>query len=395
MLDKIVYLLLLLLAAIIPFGYHPMFFNVEGERVGVISNITVFLVLFIFVLLLPRFNLFLKSSFIRVYIILVALISILILIFYAFDLNISISEIKALLLPLLLMFIGYSCRAEQIQIKKLGIIYVLVLLFVGLEQIRLNIGGFVIEDQYMTSAKNSLGAMLAIGGILSLLFVFGEKNKFLRIVFFLFSFLFFIELLTIRARLATLSYLCVAFFLFWRYISTMSIKNVVLLIFSIFLLVVLIGINYMDVFVDYFMSSFFQNREGDLLSGRGSGYSLAWQLLISYPILGNLTENIDLPWVHNYILLKLSDFGFVGGFLWLVLYLYIIGLLVKRVFKYNLFKEENFGYVLMVILFFISMGEPTFPYGPGTVVFIPFIMFGIAIHNSKYKYIKRDDCLNM
>ena len=45
-------------------------------------------------------------------------------------------------------------------------------MYVGLMQIKTFIGGFTIEDQYLTAHKNALGVMLATSLVLFILFFF-------------------------------------------------------------------------------------------------------------------------------------------------------------------------------------------------------------------------------
>lgn len=132
---------------------------------------------------------------------------------------------------------------------------------------------------------------------------------------------------------------------------------------------------------DYIFDSFFQNKESDILSGRENTYSIAFQHLVSHPILGNLVTDIKIPWVHNYLLLKLSNFGYIGGLPFTILYLYIIIYTAKKLLKVISISSSIYGFVLLCIPLIVSLGEPTFPYGPGTANFLPYLIVGVNLNS--------------
>ena len=44
-------------------------------------------------------------------------------------------------------------------------------------------------------------------------------------------------------------------------------------------------------------------------------------------------------------------------------------------------KFSNLGVFLLMVVFIISLGEPTYPYGPGTVSIIAYYFFGVFLNN--------------
>ena len=232
----------------------------------------------------------------------------------------------------------------------------------------------IIEDVYKATAKNSLGLMLAIAGVVAVFESMYAIHKRYRILMLCVAILIFVELLVIRARLATVSYVAVLLLLFYKYFKASSHKAGLLA--CVFLLCIVLAIQgAFDIVYDSFM----QNKSGDILSGRGVAYLQALNIIGDSPFWGNLTLNRTIAWVHNYLLLIASNFGLVGGLPWLILYFYILVVITTFYIKTNRFQFDSIGYVLMAVLFLVSLGEPTFPYGPGTAVLFPFILFGVSL----------------
>lgn len=367
--------LLIVLVVIIAIGYHPFFFDAEGARSGNYSSwVVIALLVLLFCSLLPRLGRMFASQFIRVYLWLLLIISADVLLLYGLGFNVQLSEIRTMVIPLVGLIIGYLGNYSTFTIRLMCRVYVLCMVFVGTSQILINIGGFIIEDVYKATAKNSLGLMLAIAGVVAVFESMYAIHKRYRILMLCVAILIFVELLVIRARLATVSYVAVLLLLFYKYFKASSHKAGLLA--CVFLLCIVLAIQgAFDIVYDSFM----QNKSGDILSGRGVAYLQALNIIGDSPFWGNLTLNRTIAWVHNYLLLIASNFGLVGGLPWLILYFYILVVITTFYIKTNRFQFDSIGYVLMAVLFLVSLGEPTFPYGPGTAVLFPFILFGVSL----------------
>ena len=376
------HILLLALSAVVAYSYHPKFFNELGEMTGGMNRIVLLLTIVLFLLILPTIRSTLKNPFIKTYLILLGIIALEVILFYGLGWNISFNEIRTLLIPLVLLIIGYIACDDVRIMRGICLIYTFIILYVCFEQILQNIGGFIVEDQYNTSAKNSLGPMLAVAGVISVSFIMRTTHWVERLLMCIIAFIILFELLTIRARLAMLAYGIVVILMLYKYIE--NIRKKLRFISRSLVIVLIIGITcsfYIDWFLDFVYDSFTQNKEDDILSGRGAGYASAWRLLSEYPFFGNLVANQHIPWVHNYVLLKLSDMGIIGSLSWLILYGYIGYRVGKAYISFpNILKIENIGYILIFIPFIVSLGEPTFPYGPGTANFVSFLLLGSALN---------------
>ena len=111
-------------------------------------------------------------------------------------------------------------------------------------------------------------------------------------------------------------------------------------------------------------------------------YKDAISIFSQNPFMGNIIERQEIGWVHNYLLLKLSDFGLLFAWPFIVYYFSLLIYCIKNLLRTN---RNNYGlpifyqgFALMLILFVTSILEPTFPFAPGTAVAYNFIMLGIA-----------------
>ena len=124
-----------------------------------------------------------------------------------------------------------------------------------------------------------------------------------------------------------------------------------------------------------------QNRDSDVTSDRGNRNFQALSVIISDPLFGNLTVRKEMEWVHNYFLRIWSDYGLFFGSTLLILYTYIVVYLMKKWKRINVKSFANIGYLVVMAPMFSSLAEPTFPYGPGTVVLYSFIALGYSMNH--------------
>ena len=288
------------------------------------------------------------------------------------------SDIKALLFVVASIVIGKSLDLSERKLMILVAIYGLTALLSGIMQVYQNIGGFIILDQYRANSKNSLGAILATA-VISFIYAASRSKKFIKIAFYALAALGVVVVLTIRARTSFLAIVLVIMAIFMRQIKSKGvIWALVILIAGGLLLVV--APNSVSNFV---IESITAGRQGsDITSGRMGTYQQALSIFSGSPFLGNIAEQQEIAWVHNYLLLKLSNFGLLFAWPFIVYYFYLLIYCIKHLLRTN---QQNSGlpiafqgFSLMLILFVTSMLEPTFPFAPGTVVAYNFIMLGVA-----------------
>ena len=157
-------------------------------------------------------------------------------------------------------------------------------------------------------------------------------------------------------------------------------KNQVLRLFGIALLVFIVFLLLPEEAKNYVYNSFFQNHEDDLTSGRAERNKAALVFLRNNLLVGNLDGFSHIPWIHNYPLLKLYDYGLFFSAPILLLYVYQLVSSIKCSLK-NKITIWGCGLFALIIPFIISMAEPTFPFGPGTSTVFNFILYGVSIRN--------------
>lgn len=279
------------------------------------------------------------------------------------------------------IMIGWQLNLDKKRFGFLVLFFSVLTLFVGLMQVVSSIGGFVIRLGYYIHNKNSLGVMLATG-----LFVFlymgmnqyKKGNK--RIILYGLVVFTLVVMLTIRARAAMVAAFLMALYLFYeRYKGRNFFMYLGLGIIAMTFVLILLPQSWMSYFTDSFSLRF----EGvDITAGRASRNRAAIQFLSEHPWVGNLNQNEDVGWIHNYPLNRTFEFGLVFVIPILVLYTFLLVKDIVFTVKSDNHNLYNLGYYLLLIPFIISMAEPTFPFGPGTATVFNFLMFGVALRNT-------------
>ena len=360
-------LVVLLLA--IGLSYHPTIIRMSrmaGYESGtILSRYIVVLFCFVFIVSIctPGFSI-LKSKIIRTTILSLLLIGITGLTAIAFFGNSQVvADLKSLLIVLGAIIIGMRLTPSRRLLYLLFAAFSCSVLFSGLSQVLINIGGFRIEDQYLADAKNSLGALLASVTILSLFVSQDARSHLVRYISAACVVFGVLLILVIRARMAFVT--SVFMFLLFFYLRSRSQHFLVsvLILFPIFFVVISLLPNSVFGFID-------------ASSGRLDTYRDAVAIFLNNPLMGNIRQMEQIAWVHNYPLLKLSSFGLLFSWPVLLLYCYILWQVISRSFHYK--ESVSFANLFLLVPFLISMAEPTFPFGPGTATVFNFILFGMA-----------------
>ena len=371
-------LVVLLLA--IGVAYHPTIIRMSraaGYESGTILSryiVILFCVVFALSLFTPGLSL-LKSKVIRTTLFSFLLIGVTGLITIAFfDNSHVIADLKSLIIVFGAMIIGIRLTPSRHLLYILFLTFSAGIVFSGVSQVMVNIGGFTIEDQYLTDAKNSLGALLASVTILSLFVSHDTHFRIVRLLAIVGVILGLLLILVIRARMAFFA--TVILFVFYFYLRSRSRHFLVTLLILIPILIIVFLLLPDSVF-NFVGASMTAGTQGeDFTSGRMGTYREAVALFLNNPLMGNIRQTEHIAWVHNYPLLKLSSFGILFSWPVLFLYCYILWQVISRSFQYK--GSTSFANLFLLVPFIISMAEPTFPFGPGTVTIFNFILFGMA-----------------
>jgi O-antigen ligase len=254
----------------------------------------------------------------------------------------------------------------------------------GLYKVIFDIGGFIIIDQYSFAAKNQIAPIISSATIILFYLLINNflKDKRKNIFVFILFIVLFAILIIARGRAAIVATVICCLFLFFTY----SKKKII----TVFLLIV-IGIYVFPFLYDSFFLNHDVNDMNDISSGRINIYERGLQYWLENFWFGEIfaTKTFDFT-PHNFVLLRLVNYGVAGGSLSIFLYLTYICFIIKSIKQKK--KEKsiyNLGYILLIIPFIISLFEYTFPFGPGTSQLINFFMFGQFLRH-EYRTIKNE-----
>jgi hypothetical protein len=377
-------LLLFILLFLSVFTYHPTIQNTGDFEGGSILSPYIMVLFAVLFLLTFSMNNILKSKVILLCLSLTLLFSLTLSFIFVCGYEIEIlAFVRPLLMATAAIMIGWNLKIFDKSIKYLLLFFAGMALFVAISQVVINIGGLIIENQHKVDGKNMLGCVTAATAVLSCIFVFTKDSSKISIILYLaITVAAIICLLTMRARTASLITLLLIVFVIFKKNSTQN-RKFVLSVFGTILIFVLIYIILPEGAKKYIFDSFMQGKEGDITSDRTYRNSQAISFLNDNLLIGNIEGKSNVAWVHNFPLLQAYNFGIIGAFGVLLLYFYLLFNIIKSVFKYDIFNIRNIGFMLLAVSFGISMAEPSFPFGPGTVNVFNFIMFGVAL---KYNY---------
>lgn len=369
------------------YSYHPRFFNIAA---GQISNHSVVFVIELLILTHVLINVW-KSKFTSLSVIFFISLFFIGLISFGLqtlDFNSNFSECTNMLPAFFGLYIGTNLTTTEKNLLLSLRCYVVCSIIIGFACISHYLGAFIIADQYLVAGKNAFGTTLAIAGIISFyLFVYKRNAKPIMLLDISSVVIIFIELLTIRARLATLGFLIVCVILFLR--SNLK-KNYVFFIIVFLAGAVFLSTNYSTA-LNFIYNSFFQNKESDFTSARLGLYSRALEIIYQSPFLGNYDGRffVDKHYqVHNFLLNKLSHYGVLLSIPWFFLYFRLFFCCIKNWLKCSSDSLLLLGCSVMFMLFWESLGEYTYPFGPGTITFLPFLVFGFTVtHNKNESYL--------
>lgn len=378
--------LLLTLAAI---SYHPLFFSTlsvtsENSERNTLSRYIMLVAVFSFILTFRISEILKNKTIIKILVLLGFALIQGFLILALFNSNAYLYDIRSVFMAVVFLFIGYCSKLNQKEFIIISLISTIAIVYSLYAQVRINIGGFIILNQYFANAKNALGVIGACATIFVfyLSFTNNIKNIFFKFSLWASAAFLLLLILTIRARASTLS--IIAFLLYYILIRTKNNRTTIIkFIIAIFVFVLLIYVlGIADEIYNYFIQSFVQNREGDITSERNVRNADAIDIFMSEPLWGQLVDNSkNIEWVHNYLLRIISSYGILGSLFILFLYMYIAFYVIKKTLNANVYKLEYIGFFIIIAPLVSSLAEPTFPYSPGTSIVFAFFAFGYSMNS--------------
>ena len=208
--QKARYWVLLLLVFLFIISVHPTIVSMSrnaGLGSGtILSRYIIVLFGAVFVMCF-HFQSIMRAKLMRVSLVIYSLILFYYLITWAlFGERSMMSDVRAVAICLVAVMIGWQLDLDEKKINVLLMFFAGLTIYVGLQQVFTNNGGFIIRDHYETDNKNSLGAMLSTSAIVLLFLGLNHQQRGAKkILFFGLAILALVILLTIRARAATLA----------------------------------------------------------------------------------------------------------------------------------------------------------------------------------------------
>lgn len=378
--------LLIGIAVLCAYSYHPRFFDLSSGSITNQSIVRITELVIIFLALISIKKVYCDST-LKVYFWCMIFVLLFITSFISVDLDASFSAALSILLPLFGIIIGQNLRIDKHSMIICLRAYMMASVVIGFSCIMRNLGAFVIVDQYAVAGKNASGAMLGISGCIALYLALQERKILYKCLDISCLILCLVEILTMRARLATLGLILLLCLILLRSNVKIKATHLICIIISIVTITLVAG-GSIEQFV---YDSFFQNKERDLTSGRTDLNKAAFDVILKSPFLGNLRGDYiidDTYQVHNFLLNTISHYGLFFSLPWVVIYIKIALTSLFSAFKYNVTSNglTFLSNTLMLYLLWESLGEYTYPFGPGTITFIPFLLWGWAsTHTDSHK----------
>ena len=293
---------------------------------------------------------------------------------------VQVSDISQLVTALLTLCIGAGLKWEERDWLNVSYYYTVLLIAVSICNSFYYAGGLYVPEHYMfDEGKNQLGAMLAIGA--SACFYFGMKLKKERTPLFVISFLALLCLVLIRARSD-----CFALLLFMIIFAIKeadwNIKWNVKTVLTIVALA-LIGYIIYNGFISDELYTFMNGGKNDtgldtLTTRRWERNQQGLDIIMHHHSMEELRNPMNIPFIHNYPLLRLARYSFFS--LPLILFYIYFGIsALYEVFRTRKSQIRQVGWLVCCVPLLISFAEPNFPYGPGLVQMLAFLLLGFSL----------------
>lgn len=250
-----------------------------------------------------------------------------------------------------------------------------------------NIGGVVIDSSYGRGiGKNAFGPMLCYVFTIMLLEIVRNKDFIFKAVATTLCIFSFIAISVLRARTSmVVCFFILLLFLYKRMRTNVSkfFLYIILFLFFISILDGVMGFSLINKATTFVSDAFTVGHEGDLTSHREERNNVAVQLIRENFLLGNIEIKSQMEWVHNYFLYVLSSWGILIGAPLLSIYIFLWIHVIRKLLTVP-FDLNNIGYFLLLVPLITSLSESTFPFYPGTALFIPYFSLGFTLRNRFY-----------
>lgn len=322
-----------------------------------------------------------SERFMRLFFLTIVLVGIEFVCFHLFGHRYRLADLSQLIVAFLCIGIGVGLEEDIRFWANVTYYYTIVLIVMTLVNCFYWAGGLYIPEHYMLDeGKNQIGGMLAIGAAAT--FFFGVKIKEQRTHFMVIFLLALLALLLIRARSDFFALLvCVIFLsvkdLDWKW--HWSLKTV-LTILGIGLVGYILYSGFIGDELTRFMVGGKSSSDLDVItSNRWERNQQGLDILLHDPLGGEMEEESGILLIHNYILLRLVRYG-IWSIPLVAFYLFFGIRTIVALFRERKTDIRNAGFVACVVPLLVSFVEPNFPYGPGSVQMLAFLLLGATFY---------------
>lgn len=328
------------------------------------------------------FDRYFSVRFMRIFAITIGIVLLEFILFHFTGKRFHVADLTQLVIAFLCIGIGMSLDCDIKTWSNICYFYTIGLIIMGVINCFYWAGGLYIPEYYMfDKGKNQVGGILAIAGMACLFFGIHIKEQ--RIHFLVLFILALLVLLLIRARSAFFALLLCATFITVKDTRWHWDVKMVLTILGF----ALIGYILYSAFLSDELHTFMVGgkRSGSLdviTSNRWQRDKEGLEYILNESVVGEQESKSGILLIHNYILLRLVRYG-IWSFAMVGFYLYfgiktIIALLSDR--KTDI---RDIGYITCALPLIISFVEPNFPYGPGSVQMLAFLLLGATFYNKQ------------
>jgi glycosyltransferase involved in cell wall biosynthesis len=290
------------------------------------------------------------------------------------------SDISQLVIALITLTIGAGLDWNEREWANISYGYTLLMIAVTLCNSLYYAGGLYVPEHYMfDEGKNQVGAMVAIGA--TACFYFGMKMKEERTAFWVVTFLALLSIVLIRARSDCFALIACMLLITAKeadFHGKWSVKTVLTI-----LGIILIGVIIYTGFIGDELHTFMHGGKSgsgidDITTRRWERNQKGMDIIMHHHSMEELKNPMKIPFIHNYPLLRLARYSIFSLPL-LLFYLYFGISTLIELFKSRKTEIKQVGWVVCCIPLIISFAEPNFPYGPGLVQMLAFLLLGFSL----------------
>ncbi|MCR6466511.1 O-antigen ligase family protein [Bacillus paranthracis] len=321
-------------------------------------------------------------------IIVIAYISLLIGLSYSIIFGTHITIESTLLVPLLLIIIGYNVNLHIKNKRWLIYCYATLTSLVGW-YIILNFGsGLTLSGQYFLAQKNQIGAILGVSIALLLYILFSQKGIISeKVVPILFTIILLVmnlvPLFLLRNRTTMLAIMvCLVLVIIKMFFNAGTKKSAKVLIVLSGLLMLFSANTIIDFIYEAFFLNTNMNDMNSISGDRFDVYVITIEFLKDNLWFGQMGTESSIFDPHNFLLYNLYKKGFFLSLGYIIIYFLFLGKIVRSWITVRLVDLSISDY-LLIISFITSISEYQQPFGPGTTQLLAWFFMGNELRNGK------------